>query len=118
MSVDYYGQAWESRTKIKRLSVTNPFGMPLTETVEVVKSSSDEKIVHGWGPRIQLAMHLAEWGPMRMDAVLQGQFYWLMSSNTISYTGSSPDGNTRSTIKADPYVAQGGAGIRFVWKGD
>jgi hypothetical protein len=117
-SLDYFGQSWDARTFVDRLSVTNPPGMPLTEVQQKVRSSSDEKIVHGLGPRFELALHLAEQGPFRMDMFFDGQLYWLLSDTDVRYTGSNADGNTTARTEVDSFIAQFGGGIRVVWKGN
>ena len=118
-SFDYYGQEWHGRTVIDRFSIVNPPGNPGTVQNDIIKSRSDEKVVHGLGPRIQLALRLAERGPLRFDAYLGAQFYWLLSSNRITYTGSNEAGeNSRATTQAKPFLVQGGFGIRVVWTGE
>ena len=117
-SLDYYGQSWKGRTVISRFSIINPPGNAGITQDDIIRSSSDDKVVHGFGPRVQLSIALAQRAGFRWDLFATGQFYWLVSSNQISYDGRNQNGDTsRATTQAKPYVGQFGFGIRMVWTG-
>jgi hypothetical protein len=117
-SIDYFGQSWQAESSIERTSTTNPPGQPLTSLFETIDASSEKKIMHGVGPRLQFILELAEVGPIGVDLFLETQFYWILSDSAVQISGSSADGNASFTTEVDSFVGQGGGGVRIVWKGD
>ena len=83
--------------------------------------SSGTRHLEGIGPSLQLAINVLESTPFALSAFLETRFYWILSGDKISASGASdlhPDDLTTFTVEPGTFVAQGGAGLRLIWKGD
>ncbi|HEY5657595.1 MAG TPA: hypothetical protein VIY27_07370 [Myxococcota bacterium] len=113
-SVDYFGQSLQFDGEVTRVN-KDFFGTPL-QSFSVSGSSSE--IVHSLGPRLTLDIEAARVGSFALNVFLESQFYWVLSEREFAFGGQSPDGTADFRVKLRPLLAQGGAGLRIVWRGD
>jgi hypothetical protein len=121
-SVDYYAQPLSIDGNVARVDRTVQNFQLGTVDGEIVRalsvSASAEELVHALGPRIVFDVEAARVGAFSLNVFLESQFYWIVSERDIFFSGQSADGTADFQVKLRPLIAQGGAGMRIVWRGD
>jgi hypothetical protein len=123
-SVDYFGQPLRFDGSVTRVDRTeqNPNLDPPTVAGEIIReptvSVSASELVHALGPRLTLDVEVARLGAFSLNPFLEAQLYWILSERDFTFRGQSADGSADFRVKLRPLIAQGGAGLRVVWRGD
>lgn len=120
-SVDYFGQSLRfAGTVLRRDRAAAAPGLPEGSVLrEPTVTASTDELTHAVGPRVTLDVDVARVGAFSLNVFVEAQFYWILSDRTYAFSGSNADGDTADfVVKADPLIAQGGAGLRIVWRGD
>jgi hypothetical protein len=120
-SIDYFGQSLRFDGTAARRDRADGAGSVPEGTVlrEPTVSASTDELTHAVGPRLTLDVDVARVGSFSLNVFVEAQIYWILSDRTYAFSGSNADGDTADfVVEADPLVAQGGAGLRIVWRGD
>jgi hypothetical protein len=120
-SISYFGQSLSFDANARRVDRSGRvIGGPPEGTIirEPSVSASTDALVHALGPRLTLDVEAARVGNFSLNVFLETQFYWILSDRDISFSGQSADGTADFHVKLRPLIAQGGAGLRVVWRGD
>jgi hypothetical protein len=115
-SLDYVGQAVEIEGRAERIlrgasNVELPGGSR-------IGASSDEELIHGLGPRIQLDVEVAEIRELTISLFVEAGFFWMLSDRELRASKTDAAGDSvRFDVELDAFAPQGGAGIRVAWTG-
>jgi hypothetical protein len=124
-SVGYFGQSLQFDGTVSRVDRAGRprLGFPDdppegTILRELSVSGSTDEIVHGLGPRLAIDAEVARVGAFSLNAFLEAQLFWILSDRDISFSGQSADVTADFDVKLRSLIAQGGGGLRIVWRGD
>jgi len=92
----------------------------------VVVSASKTQTYHGIGPGLELEMDAARAGPIMLALFLQGQAYYMLDNNDVTFTGRTtltdphvqPNPQTvdaQFSYHQHTWTYSGGLGLRFRW---
>lgn len=115
-SLDYVGQAVEIEGRAERVlrgasNVELPGGTR-------IGASSDEELIHGLGPRLQLDVEVAEIRELTISLFVEAGFFWMLSDRELRASRTDAAGESvRFEVELDGFAPQGGAGIRVAWTG-
>jgi hypothetical protein len=115
-SLDYVGQSVDvegvaTRTLRGASNVDLPGG-------NRIGASSDDKIIHGLGPRIQIDVEVAKNDEFTVSLFVESGFYWMLSDRSVRFSSTDAAGESATfKVKLDDFAPQGGAGIRIAWTG-
>lgn len=137
-SLGYMGQSYTVVGSVETFEFLRNVSVFVEESVA---GSSDRKIVHGFGPAFELGIDFARIGPMAIEFYLETRFAWLIGNRSVSFSDNPEQRMCTSTktdkegvkfptlcstdelagnftTSLDQFIAQGGAGLRFTWKGN
>ncbi len=108
-AVDYLGQSF---------SMTGTTSRDIQGRGETVYSSPvSSSTTHAVGASLQGDALVYRWRDLRVSLFLETRFAWIVSGGqqVFSTVDSDPANLTTYSIEPDPFIAQGGGGIRFSW---
>ena len=108
-AVDYLGQSFS-------MSGTSSRDIPgRGETI--YSSPPSSSTTHAVGASVQADALVYRWRDLRVSLFLETRFAWIVSGGETIFSTEDTSGNTLTTysIEPDPFIAQGGGGIRFSW---
>ena len=107
-----------------RCTDTTVFGFVIPgDPGETILKANDSKRFNGIGPRLDIEMDAARWGPIGAALFLGGGAYYVVGDREIAFGVTEPAGNgvdvatARFKVEVDPWMFRAHVGIRFQWLG-
>jgi len=114
-SLDYVGQVVESEGRVER-SLRGASNIDLGGSS--VSAQSQDKVIHGFGPRLQIDVEVAQINEFSVSLFVEAGLFWMLSDRKFDYSETNGAGDTGSfEVEMDEFAPQGGFGIRIAWTG-
>jgi hypothetical protein len=79
--------------------------------------ATGSKNLHAIGPSLGINADAAHVGPVALHVFAQLNTFWYVNPGAIEFGTSTASGDAEYSVRPQPFVAQGLAGLRIVWKG-
>jgi len=119
-AVEYFGQSFDfdgSARRDDRAGGASPLtNGRIVETFRI-DGASASKTLHAIGPRLTFSGEVGRAGPLSFGVFAETRLYWILNDSDIHYGATSDAGTASFVAEPDPFIAQGGAGLRITWVG-